>query len=269
MTIPGNLRRALADRSRGVCALWGAIASSPLHNALFVLFLAGILAYGAGFAWYMLANFDLIDVLGANTDDSFYYFQIAYHLADGKFSTFDGGITQTNGYHPVWLLLITPFYWVFDKEAALFGIKAFEIMLIAGGVALVVIAAWLARLPWLLLFAALPTLYQYRALFLGLEAAAALFMLGLFFLALMLYARNPARWRWPLAVIVFALPWVRLEYIAISLAATVALCLIEWSRQERIPGASLKTIIRFAPPPPPNICSNNWRSCGAVGLLRL
>ena len=248
MTIPGNLRRALADRSRGVCALWGAIASSPLHNALFVLFLAGILAYGAGFAWYMLANFDLIDVLGVNTDDSFYYFQIAYHLADGKFSTFDGGITQTNGYHPVWLLLITPFYWVFDKEAALFGIKAFEIMLIAGGVALVVIAAWLARLPWLLLFAALPTLYQYRALFLGLEAAAALFMLGLFFLALMLYARNPARWRWPLAAIVFALPWVRLEYIAISLAATVALCLIEWSRQERIPGASLKTMIRFAPP---------------------
>ncbi len=228
-----------------------------LRRALFVLFLAGILAYGAGFAWYMLANFDLIDVISANTDDSFYYFQIAYHLADGKFSTFDGGITQTNGYHPVWMLLITPFYWVFDKEAALFGIKAFEIMLVAGGVALVVMAVRLARLPWLLLCAALPTLYQYRALLLGLEAAAALFMLGLFFLALMLYARNPARWRWPLAAIVFALPWARLEYIAISLAATAALCLIEWSRQERPAGASLKTTIRCTPPPIPNICSNN------------
>ena len=240
-----------------------------LRRPLFVLFLAGILAYGAGFAWYMLANFDLIDVISANTDDAFYYFQIAYHLADGKFSTFDGGITQTNGYHPVWMLLITPFYWVFDKEAALFGIKAFEIMLIAGGVALVVIAAWLARLPWLLLFAVLPTFYQYRyrALFLGLEAAAALFMLGLFFLALMLYARNPARWRWPLAAVAFALPWARLEYIAISLAATAALLVIEWSRQERIPGASLKALIRFTPPP--NICSNNWRSCRYPGLLRL
>ena len=87
-----------------------------------------------------------------NGDDSFYYFQIARNLAEGKFSTFDGGITQTNGYHPLWMLLITPFYWVFDKEAALFAIKAFEIMLIAGGVALVAAAARLARLPYIALF---------------------------------------------------------------------------------------------------------------------
>lgn len=203
-------------------------------NALFVLFLVGILAYGAAFAGYMLANFDLVNLLrDVNNDDSFYYFQIAYNLAAGQFSTFDGGITRTNGYHPLWLLLITPFYWVFDKEAALFGIKAFEIMLVAGGVALVAAAARLARLPWLLLFAALPVLYQQRALFAGLEAAAALFMLGLFVLALTLYARNPDRWRWVLAAAAFALPWARLEYAAIALAATAALCVMEWSRQER------------------------------------
>ena len=211
----------------------GGYSSPLLHNALFALFIGGILAYGAGFAWYMLAKFDLINLIrDVNNDDSFYYFQIAYHLAAGKFSTFDGGITQTNGYHPLWLLLITPFYWVFDKEAALFGIKAFEIMLIAGGVALIAVAARLARLPWILLFALLPLLYQHSSLFRGMEAAAALFMLGLFFLAVMLYARNPARWKWPLAVVAFALPWVRLEYIAISLAATGALCVIEWSRRE-------------------------------------
>ena len=212
----------------------------PLHNALCGLFLAGLLAYGAAFAWYMLARFDLINLIrDVSTDDSFYYFQIAHNLAEGKFSTFDGGITRTNGYHPLWLLLVTPFYWVFDKEAALFGIKAFEIMLVAGGVALVAAAARLARLPWILLFAALPMLYQQRALFLGLEAAAALFMLGLFFLALVLYARDPARWQWSLAALAFALPWVRLEYIAISLATTAALCLIEWSWRERAPGAPL------------------------------
>ncbi len=243
---------------------------ASLHNALFALFVGGILTYGAGFAWYLLANFDLIDVISANTDDSFYYFQIAYHLADGQFSTFDGGITQTNGYHPLWLLLITPFYWVFDKEAALFGIKAFEIMLVAGGVALVVMAVRLARLPWLLLCAALPALYQYHALFRGLEAAAALFVLGLFFLALMLYARHPARWRWPLAAVAFALPWVRLEYIAISLAATVALWAVEWSWQERAPGASCRTHLLYPPPPPPPyICSNHWRRGRHPGLLRL
>ncbi len=184
----------------------------------------------------MLARFDLVNLLrDVNRDDAFYYFQIAYNLAEGRFSTFDGGITRTNGYHPLWLLLITPFYWVFDKEAALFGIKAFEVMLIAGGAALVVAAARLARLPWILLFAALPMLYQQHNLFLGMEAAAALFMLGLFFLAVMLYVRDSHRWRWPLAAVAFSLPWVRLEYVAISLAVTAALCLIEWSRRERAP----------------------------------
>ena len=218
-----------------------------LHNALCGLFLAGLLAYGAAFAWYMLARFDLINLISNTHDDAFYYFQIARNLAEGKFSTFDGGITRTNGYHPLWLFLITPFYWVFDKEAALFGIKAFEIMLVAGGVALVAAAARLARLPWVLLFAALPMLYHIPMLIAGMEAAAALFMLGLFMLTVCLFARSPTRWQWPLAAVAFALPWVRLEYIAISLAATAALCLIEWSRQERASGAPLGERVRSAP----------------------
>ena len=219
---------------------------SRLRAALFVLFIGGILAYGAGFAWYMLDRFDLINLISKTHDDAFYYFQIARNLTEGKFSTFDGGITRTNGYHPLWLLLITPFYWVFDKEAALFAIKAFEIMLVAGGVALVAAAARLARLPWYLTFAALPMLYQQDALSRGMEAAAALFMLGLFMLTACLFARSPVRWQWPLAAVAFALPWVRLEYIAISLAATAALCLIEWSWQERAPSASLGERARSA-----------------------
>ncbi len=218
-----------------------------MRNALFVLFIGGILAYGAGFAWYMLSRFDLIDLIrSVNGDDSFYYFQIAFNLAERKFSTFDGGITRTNGYHPLWLFLITPFYWAFDKEAALFAIKAFEVMLVAGGVALIAAAARLARLPWYLLFAALPMLYQRESLFHGLEAAAALFMLCLFILAACLFACSPARWKWPLAAVAFALPWVRLEYIAISLATTAALWFIEWRRQERAPGALIGERARSA-----------------------
>ncbi len=225
----------------------GVTLSSRLRNALFVLFIGGVLAYGAGFAWYMLVRFDLINLIrDVSEDDAFYYFQIAFNLAEGKFSTFDGGITRTNGYHPIWLFLITPFYWVFDKEAALFGIKAFEIMLVAGGVALVTAAARLARMPWVLMFAALPVLYQQHGLILGMEAAAALFMLGLFILTACLFAQSPSRWKWPLAAVAFALPWVRLEYIAISLAATGALCLVEWSRQERAPGALLGERARSA-----------------------
>ncbi len=212
---------------------------TPLRNALFAMFIGGILAYGAGFAWYLLARFDLVNLLrDVNADDSFYYFQIARNLAEGKFSTFDGGITRTNGYHPVWMLLITPFYWVFDAEIALFAIKAFEIMLIAGGVTLIVLAARVARLPWILLFAVLPFLYRYRAFFQGLESAAASFMLGLLFMTMTLFARNPARWTWPLAAVAFALPWVRLELAAVSVAATAMLCLVERPDRDRSPRAS-------------------------------
>ena len=242
-----SMRRAGGALLNNRVAVW--LRSEPGRNVLFALFIAGILAYGAGFAGYMLANFDLINLLrDVNNDDSFYYFQIAYNLSEGKFSTFDGGITRTNGYHPIWMFAITPFYWIFDKEAALFGIKAFEIMLVAGAVACIAAAARLARLPWILLFAALPVLYQKSALFLGLEAAAALFMLGLFFLALMLYARNPARWTWSLAAVAFLLPWVRLEYVAISVAAMAALCFVEWSWRERPAGALWRNLILAAPP---------------------
>ena len=234
--------RALAALCLDMAAQ-GRILSAPWRNALFALFIGGILAYGAAFAWYMLAHFDLVNLIrDISHDDSFYYFQIAYHMAEGKFSTFDGGITRTNGYHPIWLFLITPFYWVFDKEAALFAIKAFEIMLVAGGAALIAVAARLARLPWYLLFAALPALYGRWTLLMGMEAAAALFMLSLFILAACLFAKNPARWQWLLATVAFALPWVRLEYIAISLAATVALCLVERSWQDRPPGAQVRSI---------------------------
>ena len=218
-----------------IAKIWSKSQTAADWRLPFALFVCGLLAYAAAFAWHMLTTFDLVNLIrDINFDDSFYYFQIAYNLAQGKFSTFDGGITQTNGYHPVWMLLITPFYWLFDKETALFGIKVFEIMLVAGGVAVITVAARVARLAWPLLFAALPMLYRNPIeLLYGLEAAAAMFALALLILAVCLYMRDPLRWKWHLAAVAFALPWVRLEYIAISLAVTAALCAIEWSQQER------------------------------------
>ena len=238
-----SLRRSITACYQSIGAGKG-ISSPRLRNALFILFIAAILAYGAAFAAFMLIRFDLFNLIrNVSYDDAFYYFQIAYNLAEGKFSTFDGGISRTNGYHPLWLFLITPFYWALDKESALFGIKAFEIMLVAGSVALIAVAARLARLPWILLFALLPTLYGVHALTVGTEAALALCMLGALFLSLMLYARNPARWKWLLAAVAFALPWVRLEYIAISLAATGALCLMELSWRDKPFGASWRELM--------------------------
>jgi hypothetical protein len=39
-------------------------------------------------------------------DDAFYYFVVAQHIAQDGMSTFDG-ITLTNGYHPLWMALLT------------------------------------------------------------------------------------------------------------------------------------------------------------------
>ena len=230
-------RSALADLLRpaavlveNLAARGRAVVFSPLaRNTAFALFACGILAYGAGFARALLIHFDLLDLIRElSSDDSFYYFKIAQYMAEGEFSTFDGGITRTNGYHPVWLLLITPIYWLFDSVQALFAIKVFEILLVAGGVALIALAARLAHLPWVLLVGALPPLYMAggHGLIMGLEAAAALFWLGLLFLALALWARKPGRWFWLLAAVVFSLPWVRLELAAVSFAAAGALYLL-------------------------------------------
>ncbi|MCS6773007.1 MAG: hypothetical protein RMM31_09505 [Anaerolineae bacterium] len=42
-------------------------------------------------------------------DDAFYYFRIAFNLTRGLGSTFDG-LAPTNGYHPLWMLLLLPIF---------------------------------------------------------------------------------------------------------------------------------------------------------------
>lgn len=44
-------------------------------------------------------------------DDAYYYFTIAQNIALGKGVTFDG-LTPTNGFHPFWMMLITPLWWI-------------------------------------------------------------------------------------------------------------------------------------------------------------
>jgi hypothetical protein len=46
-------------------------------------------------------------ILDVTSDDAYYYFQIARNLVDGGGVSFDGE-TPTNGFHPLWLVLLTP-----------------------------------------------------------------------------------------------------------------------------------------------------------------
>jgi len=52
------------------------------------------------------------------SDDAFYYFSIARHLVQGQGFTFDG-LSQTSGFHPLWAVLIAPFYLLFPNNSML------------------------------------------------------------------------------------------------------------------------------------------------------
>lgn len=48
-------------------------------------------------------------------DDAYYYFTIAHHLAEGLGATFDG-LSSTNGFHPLWQLLLVPLFAFFRDD---------------------------------------------------------------------------------------------------------------------------------------------------------
>jgi hypothetical protein len=57
--------------------------------------------------------------LGASfDDDAYYYFGVARNLAHGLGSSFNG-IDATNGYHPLWLLVLTPIWKLASGRSAL------------------------------------------------------------------------------------------------------------------------------------------------------
>ncbi len=102
-----------------------------------------ILAGGLAFRLYFfLKPFDWL-VSFFTTDDFYYYANTAYHIAMGNGSTFDGGITYHNGFHPLFLLLLVPFFLIgFSKVAIVYIALA---LLTGASLAMVVLAYRLGR----------------------------------------------------------------------------------------------------------------------------
>ncbi len=96
-----------------------------------------------------------------SSDDGFYYFQVARNLASGHGFTFDG-LNPTNGFHPLWLFLITPIF-VFAQIDLLLPLRVLVIFsaLLSGGTAILLYrllrgfvseyVAALAGLAWLII----------------------------------------------------------------------------------------------------------------------
>jgi hypothetical protein len=77
----------------------------PLIACFGLLAVAGILL-PLGVALFGSDNL----LLYAMKDDGFYYLAIARNIATGHGATFDG-LGPTNGFHPLWAMLLTPIYW--------------------------------------------------------------------------------------------------------------------------------------------------------------
>jgi hypothetical protein len=69
-----------------------------------------LLLFGLGIRLY-ISNHDLpLLFQKCVVDDAFFYLNISKHIASGQGATFDGSI-MTNGFHPVYAILLVPVFW--------------------------------------------------------------------------------------------------------------------------------------------------------------
>ena len=96
---------------------------APLARLLLVLPYAAAALGVALFALADAASAPTARLVDSFDDDAYYYFEVARHLVEGQGSSFDG-LLQTNGYHPLWLLVLLPvFALVAGKVPALLAVK--------------------------------------------------------------------------------------------------------------------------------------------------
>lgn len=157
-----------------------------------VVLALGSLALHLYFSWRPLAS--LVAMFAG--DDMFYYLQIARNIARGHGSTFDG-TTLTNGYHPVYMLLVTAIFWLFPGKTITFYAQASLTLLsvanVTTGVLLFFVvkrlfgrsAGLFAAMFWLL------NPYVLGTALIGVEVALAALM---FSIAMLVYLRFSEQW---------------------------------------------------------------------------
>ncbi|MGH7014742.1 MAG: hypothetical protein ACREEL_11425 [Stellaceae bacterium] len=92
--------------SAGSAARRGARVSAALGVGYWALALIPVAA--------LLALYALSPAMALNdylSDDAYYYLRIAFNIAHGAGSTF-GNLVPTNGYHPLWQLVLVPVFWI-------------------------------------------------------------------------------------------------------------------------------------------------------------
>ncbi len=132
-------------------------------------------------------------LLNTLPDDAFYYFRIARNIVEGYGSTFDG-VNITNGYHPLWMLVLLPIFKIFSvggvfDTAPIYATLSFSLMLsLATGLVLLKIFKKYTQNTHILsigLFFWFFNPYNLYAVLNGLETSLTLFLLAAFSLCIL------------------------------------------------------------------------------------
>ncbi len=86
-------------------------------------------------------------------DDAFYYLTVARHIAAGEGSTFDG-VHPTNGYHPLWMLMLVPAAGLDTDSFVRFALVLGVLLNIASALILYKVLRHIGRSVWLAVFGA-------------------------------------------------------------------------------------------------------------------
>jgi hypothetical protein len=95
------------------------------------------------FVWAGILTLDVPTIMSRfSVDDTFYYLEIAKNIALGKGATFDG-IHHTNGFQPLFQLLLVPIFWITtDPVSGLYILKGIEALFLSMASVLLFRLAW-------------------------------------------------------------------------------------------------------------------------------
>lgn len=218
------------------------------------LALGGVLG-GALLARLLLALQDLKTLLALSIpDDAFYYFKIAENIASGRGSTFDG-LHPTNGYHPLWLGLMTPISFVMAGRADL----AVTLVLVGQALLDVLTAYWVYLLArailvdrgWAILACALYALNPHTVLYQvnGMETALTtlLQVMALYlFLPLERLSAETSTAQVRFAVACGLLMLARTDHVFLCLVLFGALAVREWKQHASVRRTVRMTLVAAA-----------------------
>ncbi len=239
--------RPAAPFSRSLPALLPPIVAAVLAATTIALVLGYILRHDIA---ELGARYQLID-------DAYYYLEIADNLRRGCGASFDC-LHPTNGYHPLWLLLLTGLSAVHPSQGdgQVWLMQGLGIALLLAAILLTMLlarrampAARVAPLVPAALLATNPSLFYVAVN--GLETPAAFLALALLGLACHAALSRPSpagpSWRATLAVaLAGALAFLaRLDYAIVAAGALSALLLADIVRTRRIAARSVAAIALF------------------------